>query len=54
MDGWTVAGGSAGHYPIYLIPWEGSKLGEKFVNASFLHNSIFTPELINSPARIAR
>jgi hypothetical protein len=44
MDGWMVASGSKGHHKINSLDFEG-RLGVNFINASFLHNSFFTPEI---------
>jgi hypothetical protein len=44
MDGWTVAGGSSEHQATAFGP-TGSTLGFNFVNASYLHNPVFSTRL---------
>jgi hypothetical protein len=60
LDGWTVAGGSLSFSPMeldrlaeYYPTMQGAKLGANALNASFLHNVFFTPQLLN-PGRWIR
>ena len=54
LDGWTVAGGSPGFYAMELKNLEvdypamkDATLGANALNASFLHNVFFTPQLLD-------
>lgn len=60
LDGWTVARGSSIFYPIVLdglsddYPvMNNARLGANALNASFLHNVLFTPQVLE-PSRWVR